>query len=164
MDRFTIRLCDIRWATNLEYTRSFLVCGIQKPDKNELNEILKVCNETVEAFAQLPLYANPTNVNDSTVSAGKMNGVSKDTKTVVSEQLPPTEDFSDAFHISIAWTLESPTADDIDQLESLARSAEFEAVKETSFTVSTVKVKVGNIIKSIPLRSIHAKGTSLYGT
>ena len=73
------------------------------------------------------------------------------------------QDVSDAFHISIAWTLEQPSFELLARTKSLFADG-FEDVKKISFDVEEMKVKVGNVVTNIPLPKKVVEEKALWGT
>jgi hypothetical protein len=69
---------------------------------------------------------------------------------------------SDAFHVSIAWTLEPPSPELLEVTKSMAIEG-FEGVKRISFRVEEMKAKVGNVVTSISLLRNVVEGKSLWG-
>jgi len=128
---FDLLISDLTWVQNFEGTRWFLVLKVRTSDKgsleNELNNLLHVSNTAVQKYGQPPLYTQPV--------GGKRASRSK------------IEDKSDAFHISIAWTLEKQDDDLLQTVE--AELADIK--KDITVEVNEVKVKIGNVITSVPL-------------
>lgn len=69
---------------------------------------------------------------------------------------------SDAFHVSIAWTLEPPCSELLATTKSMAVDG-FEDVKNISFRVDEMKAKVGNVVTNIPLPRNAVEGKALWG-
>ena len=138
---------------NYEKTRWFLVLKLSKPNDNQLNKLLQISNQTAGSFGQPLLYAPSPSPMDSvqprTKNARKHQS-NRGGKTVFSSGLSTSAlakvDASSAFHISIAWTLERPSRTLLDHFDSC--KDDFQATK---IQVNTVKVKMGNIITSLPL-------------
>lgn len=96
---------------------------IKKPPHDELNTLLRISNQTLTKFGQPPLYAQQ--------NSGKKEG-----------------DFSDRFHISLAWSLTAPSIDDQARIASVDLKPLEEELK---IGFSSVKVKIGNVVKSLAL-------------
>jgi hypothetical protein len=73
-----------------------------------------------------------------------------------------SDDVSDAFHISIAWTLEPPSLDLLKATESTAKD-QFQDVKKMLVKVEEVKAKVGNVVTNICLQNKVLEGKGLFG-
>ncbi|KAJ5641824.1 hypothetical protein N7490_005824 [Penicillium lividum] len=82
----------LKWVSNYERTRWFLVLHVAKPEQDSLNGLLHLSNRVLDGFNQPPLYA--------------------------SRNTPHTQDFSDCFHISLAWTLNEPSQEDKDRVSA----------------------------------------------
>ena len=68
---------------------------------------------------------------------------------------------SSAFHISIAWTLESPSQQ---LLKATGITTHLlEEAKKISFRVEEIKAKVGNVVTNIRLQRNIVEGNSLFG-
>ncbi len=72
------------------------------------------------------------------------------------------QDFSMAFHISIAWTLAAPGPELLELTTSLM-SDHFDKIKETRVAVEEIKAKVGNVVTSMPLPKSITLSKSLFG-
>lgn len=59
------------------------------------------------------------------------------------------EDFSNCFHISIAWSLTEPSVDDNKQVATI----DIQDLNDLRVRFDCVKTKIGNNISSIPLPS-----------
>ncbi|KFX91283.1 hypothetical protein O988_07821 [Pseudogymnoascus sp. VKM F-3808] len=139
----TFNGCD--WASNYEGTRWFLALRVAKPLEDNLNKLLRVCNDTVQSHGQPPLYASAAAPDPDTPAQ------SKRPTQPPSNSPSNTEDKSSSFHISIAWALtapprtsdtwQPPTAPEIAKLSSAS----------TPITASEIKAKIGNVVTSIPL-------------
>jgi hypothetical protein len=130
---FTVHVAGLDWVANHDKTRFFLVLKLGKPANNELNKLLSSCNATAQHFGVPMLYADHPNrtIDDS------------------SEVKPRQEamDRSDAFHISIAWTLEEPDRQAREQLADLDRTH----LQQLEVSFSLVKLKIGNVVNDISL-------------
>lgn len=128
---FTTEATKIEWVANHDRTRFFLVLKLSRPEEDELNKLLSMCNSTARQFNLPQLYAD-------SVDASQIQLKTKTQQTMI--------DRTDAFHISVAWNLDEPgdhapqsLADSIgDQLQSL----------KVSFSV--LKLKIGNVITDMP--------------
>ncbi len=133
---------SVKWVGNYERTRWFLVLGLRRPRGDGLNRLLRICNTVAEDFGQPELYGSPP-AKEQTPSTPSM-GISKERDGKVSGEF----DRSEAFHISIAWTLEEPP-----QIEDGGgQSDDGGGEPDLSVEVKDVKVKCGNFVMSIPLK------------
>lgn len=161
--RFDLKLGNPYWVSNFEETRWFLALQLQRPGGDELNKLLAVCNATVEAYSQPPLYASP---GLATQQSPKGNGRSRKIGHSSMSPLPRNEeilDFSSSFHISIGWTLGRPTSHVMDTTNTVISDGAFEPLKKIPVKVNTLKVKVGNVVTSISLAPKTAEGKTIFG-
>jgi len=156
--RFDLKLATPYWVSNFEETRWFLALQLQRPEGDELNRLLAICNGTVEDYSQPPLYASPRLVSQANARLGR-HGQSNISS---SAKIGDTFDFSGAYHISIGWTLEQPSSCVVDTTKAIANDLVFESLKAVSVKVDTLKVKVGNIITSIHLAQKYAEVKGLF--
>ncbi len=126
---------------------------VQKHSGDELNRLLTISNETAKAFKQPLLYIEsaPSAMDLDLHQPGQPTLTGKEawsktsfTNSHFQERLPSDKepDMSSSFHISIGWTLEAPSQDMIEEKTMCVQ-----------IFVDTVKVKIGNIITTIPLSS-----------
>lgn len=154
--RFELSLRGLAWVSNNEKTRWFLVMHVLKPPMNELNRILQVSNGVAQKFRNLPLYAEP----QSPFGPGPSRKLTKNTHGRHHRALPYTSspyhgsqsemtpDASSHFHVSIAWSLARPPEESVTWLSSRTdKDLNF------CFTVSSVKVKIGNAVTALALSS-----------
>ncbi len=155
------------WVANFEETRWFLVLRIEKPESDSLNKLLHVCNKVVQEYGQPPLYTEPSKHREELTSDPKS---SPNTNTQLRRPrngqpkwtLSDVSDVSDAYHISIAWVLNSPSVDLL-QATELQSKENLDGLRQIRIGVEEIKSKVGNIVTSIPLRKIVLEGRSLFG-
>ena len=102
---------------------------IRKPPHDELNTLLRISNQTLALFNQPPLYAPVASVTHAAAAALK-------------------EDLSDRFHISLAWSLTAPSEQDQDRVSAVGLLRPLESL---NIGFSSVKVKIGNTVKSLEL-------------
>ena len=145
--RFGLCIKSLDWVSNFENTRWFLVLRVSKPENDALNRLLKMTNHTVSLFNQPPLY-------DNSIVDQRNNKKSGDRNQVQQRQC----DFSQCFHISIAWRLTEPTIKDKDYLESM----ELGGLQDITVRFDSVKVKVGNQITRVelPTKAVEQKRLS----
>lgn len=145
--RFCVSLEGLSWESNLDQSRWFLVLRLSRPAHDELNRLLSLSNRLLARFNQPPLYENPTRQ----VRGGPANN--DDDNTTKSK----TGDYSQCFHISIAWKLGHPSAKEREE----AASVYLGAACPSSVRFGNVKLKIGNAITSVPFREhavVHEKG------
>ena len=137
---------------NFEKTRWFLVLQLAQPGKDELNKLLQLCNQVAKAFDQPTLYAVAEYSNVSLKST-KRGRESRETERSKKEDLDDSrqacKDFSNKFHISIAWRLDPPPPAITEYLKSL----DMKSLREMQVVVKAVKIKVGNSVHTFPLLS-----------
>lgn len=92
-------------------------------------------NESVGIFNQPPLYQDPSCAGD------RQEGKAKD--------LSDTVDYSNYFHVSIAWSLVEPPV----KTTPTSALAMLTRLREIRIPFASVKVKIGNQIIDIPLLS-----------
>jgi U6 snRNA phosphodiesterase len=161
--RFELKFGNLSWVSNFEKTRWFLVLQLQKPEGDELNRLLTVCNETVEDYSQPLLYASPRPASEQSSKANAPPKRLGQKKMSSSPREGDILDFSSAFHVSIGWTLEQPSSYVTDITKATTKDTIFESLKTVSIKVDTLKVKVGNIVTSIPLAPKALEGKGLFG-
>lgn len=132
------------WYTSPDSARTFLVLSISSaavaaaapPSNAQLAALVARCNSVVEDFDQPALYA--ADDNDDGV-----DGL--------------------AFHISVAWTFDVPS-DAAKNAVNRLFDEDFAEVKEWEVPVDNVKVKIGNIVTSVPLKQTAriAQASSLF--
>ncbi|KAJ9657940.1 poly(U)-specific 3'-to-5' RNA exonuclease [Neophaeococcomyces mojaviensis] len=123
----------LRWVSNFDQSRYFLILILAQPQNDELNILLKRCNEVCRTFDLPELY-----IQDRLV------GVSKHTDPGImsSKPLLKSEVAHDKFHISIAWTLAPPNDGFEDNL------VKFDSVDiEVSF--NSLYIKIGNTVSRV---------------
>ncbi|KAJ5555384.1 hypothetical protein N7535_007819 [Penicillium sp. DV-2018c] len=135
---FNVQPNRLYWSSNYEQTRWFLVLGVQKPRHDELNRLLKLANHALARFGQPPLYAAPAPLMQGQESSAALPGRGGS---------PHMEDFSECFHISLAWSLSGPSVKERERIDAI----NLQALRETEVAFDSVKAKIGNIVTSIPL-------------
>lgn len=149
--RFHVKTDGLDWVSNFEKTRWFLVLRIIKPMNNELNRLLALSNQSLAAFQQPPLYKNPP----PTTTHAKKRDTEK-FRTQRSTTSAAVADYSDYFHISIAWSLTEPSQEDKQRVASV----ELGKVKEIEVPFNSVKLKIGNSVHNLelPIRVLDEGG------
>jgi U6 snRNA phosphodiesterase len=155
---FETTIRGVRWQRNFDGTRYFLVLRISKAMMDdELNRLLNCCNACAKQFNLPLLYdydtatANPGTrpaASNSTSANHDSSGTSPNHDT-----WRTPVDRTDAFHISIAWQLAAPTLKHkvviahpgIEKLKKVVQV-------ERTLGFKVVKLKIGNMVKDIPLR------------
>lgn len=120
---------------NYEKTRWFLVLQIKRPDNDELNRLLHLCNNTLAHFDQPPLYAKSLPACPSQSSTLRKHD-------------SQVTDHSDCFHISLAWRLSEPSRKECELVEA----TNLESLEGLRVRFDSVKAKIGNHVESIPLQ------------
>jgi hypothetical protein len=162
--RFDLKLANTYWVSNLEETRWFLALQLQRPEGDELNRLLAVCNATVEDYSQTPLYASSGSTSQqSPKSNGRLRKLGHSNVSLLPKN-GEILDFSSSFHISIGWTLERPSSHVIDTTNAVINDGASESLKKVPVKVDTVKVKVGNVVTSISLAPKAAEGKTIFGS
>ncbi|KAI2786063.1 hypothetical protein POX_h09829 [Penicillium oxalicum] len=138
--QFTVIPDTLKWVSNHEHTRWFLVLHVAKPSGDELNRILHLSNRTLVAFDQPPLYAP---------SRGPLRkrAEARHNRKQRSSDSGPIEDYSNCFHISIAWSLTEPSGIEKERLANL----DLGAVKDVKVKFDCVKIKIGNYVENVEL-------------
>ncbi|EAU38777.1 conserved hypothetical protein [Aspergillus terreus NIH2624] len=131
---FDVSTESLRCVSNYEKTRWFFVLRVKKPESDSLNRLLKLSNRSLARFDQPPLYEG----SRSNEAKGRQHpSNSQDSRA----------DYSDCFHISIAWSLTAPSAEDTERLANL----DLQNLSGLRIGFDCVKAKIGNNITSIPL-------------
>ncbi|KAJ6096975.1 hypothetical protein N7486_007721 [Penicillium sp. IBT 16267x] len=118
---FALKPNNLKWVSNFERTRWFLVLSVVKPEHDSLNGLLRLSNNALAQFDQPPLYA--------------------------SHGTPHNQDFSDYFHISLAWALKEPSQEE----KNRVAATDLKPLQDLWVRFDSVKVKIGNNVASIPL-------------
>ena len=123
---------------------------------NELNRVLQISNSVAQKFRNLPLYAEPR----SPFGPGPSRKVPENTHDRHHRALPYTSppshgsqsemtpDASSHFHVSLAWSLAQPPEESVTWLSNRT-DEDF----SFCFTVSSIKVKIGNVVTALALSS-----------
>ncbi|KAK7914647.1 hypothetical protein PG985_012350 [Apiospora marii] len=168
---FSLRPTGLEWHRTAESARSFLVLRVEsvtsetseeagsgeKKEKNhELTQLLRRCNGIAQSFGQPALYAfaGGSGGNDDGGKGGGEAGGGSNRKTRMN--------VGDAFHISIAWSFEPPTADLInitrEVFESGRKSSYRDRLHGMRIRVDGIKAKIGNVVTHIALPEVGTKG------
>jgi hypothetical protein len=159
-ERFSVAPRRLAWFHSPDSNRTFLVLQVEtvaskqaeweRTGNNEqLTRLLRQCNAVVRKFGQPELYAIPDTLGDPQVSRASSRTPNNET-TDRGDRVD-----SCAFHISIAWILGNPTTsesglDDAGVGGLLGESGEYGEVLQYEVPVDTVKIKIGNVVTSVP--------------
>ena len=124
--------------------------GIQKPEKDELNRLLKASNDAAAIF-DLPLLYSKGGfaAGGGHVRTEEGNRPEPDRARVTGLE---TDDCSEAFHVSIAWSLEAPGEDMVDPMEHREVAVLMEkTIGKIPVEFDVVKVKIGNAVHAVDL-------------
>lgn len=165
---FIVRLSDIDWAANAERTRWFLALRVAKPDGDELNKLLAVCNDVAESQGLPTLYARSPNSANNRTRGVMRNDVRKGNPQVHDEPESAEEmhvDVTDRFHVSVAWTLDDPLQNGkrFGAAEISGYDVKAQDLDSFSVSVGAVKVKFGNNVTSIPFGEGEARARGILG-
>ncbi|GES58853.1 hypothetical protein ATEIFO6365_0003013600 [Aspergillus terreus] len=132
---FDVSTESLRCVSNYEKTRWFFVIRVKRPESDSLNRLLKLSNRSLARFDQPPLYE------------GSRSNEAEGQQQHPSNSQDSRADYSDCFHISIAWSLTEPSAEDTERLANL----DLQNLSGLRIGFDCVKAKIGNNITSIPL-------------
>ncbi|KAE8382206.1 U6 snRNA phosphodiesterase Usb1 [Aspergillus bertholletiae] len=130
----------LRCVSNYEKTRWFYVLRVKKPENDGLNRLLKLSNRSLASFSQPALYEASPHILNADASSS----------TSIQWLRCSSTDYSNFFHISLAWSLTEPSPDEKDQIASI----ELRELSNLSVSFDCVKAKLGNNITSMPLASL----------
>ncbi|KAL4814109.1 U6 snRNA phosphodiesterase Usb1 [Aspergillus spinulosporus] len=133
---FEVQIDSLDWVSNYERTRWFYVLRVKRPDGDCLKRLLHISNRSLGLFNQPPLYAPLLNSK----SGGNQPNIR-------GSKPASTGDYTECFHISIAWSLEEPT----DQEKKSMESIDIQRLKTLMIKFDCLKTKIGNNVSSIPL-------------
>ncbi|EKD18215.1 hypothetical protein MBM_03987 [Drepanopeziza brunnea f. sp. 'multigermtubi' MB_m1] len=153
---FNLSFNGLKWVANFEGTRWFLVLRIPRPEEDGLNKLLHVCNSTVKQYGQPPLYPKPPSEpltiarkKEEQRRSARFKRILFDTPSRKTDWTQ-MQDATDAFHVSLAWTLQSPS-DEILELTEMATKDHLDGIQAIQLRVEEIKCKVGNVVTSMPL-------------
>jgi len=138
----------LRWVSNQNKTRWFLVLKVRKPADNSLNLLLGECNGIASSCSQPQLYQS---LAESASKSGNPDRASQG----------KIMDASDFFHFSIAWSLSAPPKQD--GVESVEHQQLPDCVQSLRAGCEGVKVKIGNTVTSIMFGNSQNTSNSLLG-
>lgn len=130
---------SLKWVSNFDRSRWFLVLNIKKPARDEFNRLLNACNHAVQRCGHQGLYTGGE-------GDGPMEGhrILESAKGGTFTQ----DDRSAYFHVSIAWNLSEPDPEWISLIRNIDISKH---IQSPEAAIDAVKVKMGNVVKSISL-------------
>lgn len=108
---------------------------VAKPENDGLNRLLGLCNRALAQFNQPPLYATPSRETRPSRGRGLVTHY-HDSRRV---------DYSDCFHISLAWRLDEPGVRDEERVARI----DLAAVRDLYVRFDSVKAKIGNHVENI---------------
>lgn len=147
--KFKPGLESINWVANYENTRWFLVLRLERPHRNELKRLLRICNLVSTQHGQPPLYEIP--ISEFSPPAKRMKidaSQGPNPKKSGGDKAPVPID--DKFHVSIAWTLTPPDQAMLDLTQEIAKTR-IQEVEKVHIDVGGIKVKIGNIVTRVEL-------------
>ncbi|KAL3479010.1 U6 snRNA phosphodiesterase Usb1 [Aspergillus californicus] len=136
LSAFDVQLESLDWVSNSEKTRWFYVLRARRPGNDDLNRLLGISNRSLGLFGQPPLYEAALDSSKATSAQGRTQG---------SE--PELKNFSECFHVSIAWSLAGPSVEDQERMKSI----KLQGFDDLRVGFDCVKAKIGNNVSSIPL-------------
>lgn len=119
---------------------------MNKPQNDDLNRLLRISNQSLAVFEQPPLYDTADQTPNRDKSRGRAGGRSRGGPIRESVAAKP-EDCSECFHISIAWSLTKPSAEENERLKSM----DLNGLRDVEILFDSVKVKIGNNVHKLPL-------------
>lgn len=108
-----------------------------------MNRLLKLSNCALALHGQPPLYETSAVAATARSKAPPRQQHSR-TAAPETEEL---KDYSDCFHISVAWSLSEPSTSD----QAVISNIDLGKLKELKVRFDCVKAKIGNNVTSIPL-------------
>ncbi|KAH7408356.1 U6 snRNA phosphodiesterase Usb1 [Phaeosphaeria sp. MPI-PUGE-AT-0046c] len=145
---FQVNFHSLKWVPNFERNRWFLVLSIEKPAKNELNNLLGACNEAARKCGHPGLYVG--GVGDGPMEEESLPEKQHEQTDARRHSERKETDWSDRFHVSIAWNLEEPHDDWVSLVKSMKMG---EYVPSLQAFFDAAKARVGNAVHSIDLRT-----------
>ena len=136
---FTVSLDAIRWVSNFDGTRTFLIATILKRDLGPLRMLLSTCNSVAKHFELPTLYSEP---EESDSKVGVQTKLSGDSRVERIE----SKNAVDKFHFSIGWTLTKVVSDNVKLSAELQQRLQDIVVK-----LDSVLLKIGNKVTAVAL-------------
>lgn len=144
---FEVRFNRVAWFSNFERNRWFLSLGAGKPESNELNMLLHASNTACHEMKQPELYVSARKQQEDHKRQPKRRKKGSNETAAASNDDNSMADCTDAFHISLAWSLQTQA---LNSGDTVTRPRE---TKNLSVDFDCVKVKIGNTITSLPLKA-----------
>lgn len=141
---FEVSPSGIRWVSNCEKSRHFLILTLTKPRNDQLVTLLSTCNSVARRFSLPELYSNK---ESTTVGVHKHSGVQLGDEGVIN----PVE-ADDMFHVSIGWTLVEPNNDTCKFDKDM-----YLKLMDISLPFEAVLVKIGNNVSTVALQGPTVK-------
>ena len=140
---FTCEFQGLKWVPNFEHNRWFLVLSIKRPENDELNTLLRACNQAAQNTGHPGLYTG--GAGDGPMDVDHKDGPKR--RRVDGNEIGP-KDCSQHFHVSIAWNLTEPEAEWTTLVQAIEASR---YIKSPDASFDAVKVRIGNAVHSIAL-------------
>jgi U6 snRNA phosphodiesterase len=142
---FDVSFNDVGWFANYERNRWFLSLEVEKSPRNELNRLLFACNRACLGTGLPILYYGP----DQDGMARGSSAMDDEERLAWEEKAKELDmrDCSGAFHVSIAYTLEHPAAEESEG--GVSSKGMRDELEKLTVKLNAVKVKIGNKIHSI---------------
>jgi hypothetical protein len=141
---FNFEFQHLKWVPNFERNRWFLVLGIKIPKHDELNGLLRACNKAAESHGHAGLYTG--SYGDGPMEDNNSDNKSK--RRRVNEDELQEHDYSEYFHVSIAWNLTEPDTEWTTLVRTIDTS---KYMQSPGAAFDAVKVRIGNVVHSISL-------------
>lgn len=146
-----IKLSSLDWVSNSEGSRWFLVLRCEHPG---LDKLLAWSNNVCREFSLERLYAQTKGKQEPIREAGKRRKLS------IAEADSDSAGQNNYFHFSIAWTLNEPQHRD-DLQASKGVDQKVRQARLITVSIDTVKIKIGNVVTSLDLKSGRHGGRSI---
>ncbi|KAL2353123.1 U6 snRNA phosphodiesterase Usb1 [Cryomyces antarcticus] len=154
---FAVSATSLAWHPNDDSSRYFLVLRLARSVGDALNRLLEASNDVAARFGLHGLYAPaPARRQKGTIPAKPADLYSQ---PATAKPAPPQhQDRTDAFHISVAWSL-SPMTD----LSTPAVQPTPLAPQMPAIRFSEVKVRIGRDVSVVPLGGRRDEGRGILG-
>lgn len=111
---------------------------LKKPTDDNLNRLLQISNELLSVYNQPSLYATEVVSADRKSKRDKSNS-----------RLLDAADFTNCFHISLAWSLEEPSLEEQQRVAGIT----MDEMNSLEISFNSVKAKIGNVVHSLNLEA-----------
>lgn len=152
---FTTFPSTLKWVTNFDGTRHFLIVTLKRPKSDALRTLLDTCNRTTGGMGLPQLYAgNDDHTKVGVVSRPKKLADDQHVETPVNDTIgiDVDGDTDEKFHISIAWSLEK-VCTNLTVLQELRKKLE-----DVKIMFDKVFIKIGNQVSSVSLQEPLHRG------